>query len=487
MMLLKIALRNLSRQKRRSALLGGALSFGMFVLVVVNGATGGITRSLQKNFADLAAGHIFLIQAEKGADGKLVSISRDDAALLRALKASGVKYSSVTRRTVTMGSVIFSGDSANRQIAGVNWADEASFPDGLNLVAGNAHGAAGTDGIVLSDTLAENIGLIQKKWLTHAEAVALRRDVKARWRSGGKSFVLDKEVERETGRLVAEREAKQALDAKKAIGETVLVRLKTAYGQENVAEFRVAAIFRTQLDYSAYVDRALLDSYLGMPEGSFNICGVELKDFGNLEAKTARVYAALKGSVDLVPYRKVSGRRSGEIMRDLEEERFIGQRTIVTNLNNELGPMVGVLTGVQIGSYVLFLAILAVIMVGLVNTFRIVVYERTKEIGTMRALGAQCGQIRNLFVTEAMLLGVAGTVPGAVLGSVALAALSLFRFDAFKELSLFLDGGHLGFAISVPLLALSLATVMAFTLLAALIPARKAAHMEPAQALRSGF
>jgi len=189
----------------------------------------------------------------------------------------------------------------------------------------------------------------------------------------------------------------------------------------------------------------------------------------------------------MVPIEKVMGRDSNTLVGDLNKEDFKGSRTIVTNLNNELGSLIGILTGVQAGSFVLFLVILAVVMVGLVNTFRIVIYERTKEIGTMRAVGVQRGQVRKLFLLEALFLALGGTIPGALLGVGLLNVLHLFEFSAFTELSLFLEGGRLAYTVSPALLAGSFVTVIVFTLLAALLPANRAAKMEPAQALRTQF
>ena len=90
MILPKIALRNLSRQKRRSILLAGALSFSMFVLVVVNGVTGGLVANLQRNFADFVAGHIFFVQIDRSEEGRVIELIKDDAALLKALDETGL-------------------------------------------------------------------------------------------------------------------------------------------------------------------------------------------------------------------------------------------------------------------------------------------------------------------------------------------------------------------------------------------------------------
>lgn len=487
MVLPRIALRNLCRQKRRSFLLGGALAFGMFILVVVNGIAGGLVSNLQRNFSDLVSGHIFITQVEKGDNDRLLSIIRDDQGLVGMLEGSGLKISAITRRTGVMGSVIYSGESSSRQITGVDWTEEKKLPDSLNLLAGDAHSMAGTDGIIVSSVLAEKIGLIPRKKLTYAETANLRRDEKIKWKAAGKAYDLDQAVKKEKERLEEERSKLQLTEAPKSIGEEVLVQFETIYGQKNVGEFRVAGIYETEMDYSAYVDRTVLNSYVQMPKGAYNLCGIVLEDFSHLDRKTQVIHTLLSGKYDLVPLEKIKGRDTFTILSDLKKESFGGQKTIVSNLNNELGSLVSVLTGVQAGCFGLFIVILAIIMVGLINTFRIVIFERTREIGTMRALGAQRFQIRTLFLLEASFLALGGAIPGAIVGLLALKGISFLTFNSFTELSLFLDAGHLGFTVDGWLLVASILTVLAFTLLAALIPARKAARMEPAQALRTQF
>ena len=60
-------------------------------------------------------------------------------------------------------------------------------------------------------------------------------------------------------------------------------------------------IFDTQMDYSAYVDRDVLNGYVEMPMGSYNMFGLVLKDFSNLEAKTMILQNLLKTKYNLVP------------------------------------------------------------------------------------------------------------------------------------------------------------------------------------------
>ena len=59
----------------------------------------------------------------------------------------------------------------------------------------------------------------------------------------------------------------------------------------------------------------------------------------------------------------------------------------------------------SVGTLALFVA-----SIGIANTMIMAVYERTKEIGILKAVGAAPGQIRGLFVVEASLIGLLGGV-----------------------------------------------------------------------------
>lgn len=485
MILPKIALRNLTRQKRRSILLGGALSFSMFILVAVNGITGGLVANLQRNFADFVAGHIFFVQIDRSEEGRVIELIKDDAALLAAVEKTGLRYSAMSRRTVGFGSVIFGGGSISRQITGVDWDAEQSFARSLTLLAGSVDTMAGSDGIVISLSLAEAIGLLPKRTVSYAEKAILRRDLRQLWKAEGQKFDLNKRLNEQVKDIELQRKERQLELVNTIIGEEVLVQLPTMYGQQTVGEYRVAAVYETQMDVSAYVDRRGFNALMDMPEDSYNLFGLSLVDFSNLQQKTALLHRSLEDSYNLVPLDRVTGKASQTVVDTLKKEGFTEEQTIVTNLNNELGTLVAVLTGVQAGSFGLFLVILAVVMVGLVNTFRIVIYERTREIGTMRAVGMQRAQIRNLFLLEALFLSLAGILPGAVIGVLVLELIKLPNLAAIAELGFFLQNGHLQYQLAPPLFVSSVLMVVVFTITAALMPARRAARLAPAQALRA--
>jgi putative ABC transport system permease protein len=119
------------------------------------------------------------------------------------------------------------------------------------------------------------------------------------------------------------------------------------------------------------------------------------------------------------------------------------------------------------------------------NTFAIAVTERRPEIGILRALGATRGQIRTLFLAESALAGLAGTAVGVGFGILMARAMAGYIGGLLTEIygvaqspgDLTLDPWLIGLAV-----AMGLAT----SLVAAVIPARSAAGVDPVKALQKG-
>ena len=140
------------------------------------------------------------------------------------------------------------------------------------------------------------------------------------------------------------------------------------------------------------------------------------------------------------------------------------------------------LNGVSLG---ILLVLFLIIMVGILNTFRMIMYERIREIGTMRAVGMQRAQVRNLFLLEALFLALAGAVVGLAAAAVVMAVLSLFKLGTNSPLFMLLRGGHFSFKVPIWQAVENIAIIAALTLLAAFLPARSAARLLPAEALRA--
>lgn len=113
---------------------------------------------------------------------------------------------------------------------------------------------------------------------------------------------------------------------------------------------------------------------------------------------------------------------------------------------------------------------LAVAGILIMNVMLVAVYQRTPEIGLLKALGARSGQVLRLFLTEASLLSLAGAALGIL---AALAFATLLRL-AFPELPL-----HLPLWSFASAAGIALATGLLF----GVAPARRAAALDPVQAL----
>ena len=127
--------------------------------------------------------------------------------------------------------------------------------------------------------------------------------------------------------------------------------------------------------------------------------------------------------------------------------------------------------------------LLVITMVGIGNTFRMMLLERTKEIGTMRALGMQRKEVLWVFLYEAIFLGLAGSLAGILLAIIIGFISQLLPMSGIN--SLFLLRGHISFVIDYVMVAIVLASLIALSVIAAFSPSRRASLLDPAAALRS--
>ena len=121
--------------------------------------------------------------------------------------------------------------------------------------------------------------------------------------------------------------------------------------------------------------------------------------------------------------------------------------------------------------------VLVVVVLGIASVLVVSVVQKRREIGILRAMGATRGQMVRVFLVQGGIVGAVGSLIGLVL-----ALLMIWLFTMFVRGS---DGAPL-FRIVLPL-ALAVQTALVATVcgvLAAIAPARRAASMDPAQAIR---
>ena len=122
-----------------------------------------------------------------------------------------------------------------------------------------------------------------------------------------------------------------------------------------------------------------------------------------------------------------------------------------------------------------FLAL--VVAIGVSSVLVVAVVQKTKEIGILRAMGASRGRILRVFLLQGTLIGASGAVLGCLCGYTLTAVMSNILRSS--------DGTRLFTARLEPELYLyTLLAAAALGLIAAVMPARRAARLDPAQAIR---
>ncbi|HVO40871.1 MAG TPA: ABC transporter permease [Spirochaetia bacterium] len=447
-----LAFRNLSREKLRSALLGGAIAFGILIVTLVNGLAGGLIRNLEANFSQLLGGQIFIQGVYKDPAGGRVAVIADEPLLTAAIEKSGIPLQSVTRSSSFLGTFVFNNNTAVQEVVGIDFAGSDALKRRLTLVEGSFDAMSAPAGLIISQQTAERL--------------------------------------------------------KVQVGDTVLVQLRTVTGQMNVGEFRIAAVKRdpgVSASFAAYANRAYVNTLENLPPEACQQVGILLKDRESTDAMAARLYRALSKEVALFP--PASPARGGtmvgsmlqqhnenpigamvqKLMKEAAEGDLVGARYRVYTINDiltqlQLPQIAGAVNGV---AFVILVILALIIVVGVINTFRIILNERTREIGTMRALGMQRGRVRRLFLLEAFFLFLGGALGGLAAAALAMGLLRMARFDPATPAFMMLQGGHLSFVVSPELVALSLAAVGLITILGAWLPARRAARLRPVDALGS--
>ncbi len=129
-----------------------------------------------------------------------------------------------------------------------------------------------------------------------------------------------------------------------------------------------------------------------------------------------------------------------------------------------------------------FIIVLTIVALSVINTISMTVLERTREIGTLRALGLKRSGVVRIFSLEGTLLATAGSLCGLVLTVLGLAAVTILQPSWTpptipKEVPLEI---HL-----VPwLMIVSCLAMIGLTAIASILPARRAAHLRIIDALR---
>ncbi len=144
--------------------------------------------------------------------------------------------------------------------------------------------------------------------------------------------------------------------------------------------------------------------------------------------------------------------------------------------------------GINILFNVLVIILAVVVFIIIMNTMVVSVMERTSEIGTMRALGAEKKFVRALFHTEALTITVLSALGGMILSLIFIAIFNSLGIavDSNMIAKIILGGGEIQFAPTPQILIVTFLVVILGSLLSNIYPVSSALKITPLKALSKG-
>jgi lipoprotein-releasing system permease protein len=233
-----------------------------------------------------------------------------------------------------------------------------------------------------------------------------------------------------------------------------------------------------------------IDPVTGQPTPSFvtfevtGIFDTGMYEYDNeyviVSLEAAQEVAKLGESVTGLEVRTPTRNSAAEIGRQLEDSLGSGFRIVDWHQQNN--SLFTALKLEKLGMTVILLLIVLVAAFNIISTLIMVVTDKSKEIGILRAMGLPAKSIRRVFFAQGLVIGIVGTGAGLVIGLVASMLIGERRLIALDPSVYFID--HLPVA-TVPLdVTLIVLASLGVAALATLYPASQAAKLYPVEAIR---
>lgn len=246
------------------------------------------------------------------------------------------------------------------------------------------------------------------------------------------------------------------------VGQEVVLVLKTPRGEKQPFPFRVVGV----LEPNYGPDDKAARTYIGLADM------VVLNKWWREDPELLE-----SQGYDGLMVKAVSLQDADEMVEDFKKRGFeVQSLKVMLDMFNRIMIVLQTMLG-SVGGLALLVA-----SIGIANTMVMAVYERTREIGIMKAIGASPGDIRALFVVEAALIGLIGGVVGVIGGWLLGLGLNEVILAIFQWQNIPVEGTF--FVVTAWLVALGLAFAALVGTLAGLYPAARAARLDPLEALR---
>ena len=427
---LRIAVLSLFEHRRRAILLGAAVAAVTALLVLLNGLSAGIRSTLVETATTLSTGHLnvggFFKVSSSQAGPVVTEYSKVKEVVARALPEMAFSV----ERGRGWGKVVSDTSSQQAGIGGIDIASESAFRAVLRIKSGKLDDLAQPNTILIFDAQAKKL---------HVQ-----------------------------------------------VGDAVTISAQTTRGVANTIDCRVVAIAEDVgllSQWNVFVSNDSLRQLYQLRPDVTGAIQIHLKP--EFRENLGPLAARLRTSLEQAGYRMMEPDPRPFWMKfeTVNREDWTGQKLDVTSWEDELSFMMWTLQALNGLSFVLMVILVAIVVTGIMNTMWIAIRERTREIGTLRAIGMQRGSVVRMFLWESFALGVLGSVSGALVGLGIAALLNASRIHVPLSVQLFLMSDTLRLAVLPGALAGAVLLIAVVTGAAALYPAFRASRLKPVDAM----
>ena len=421
--------RNLFRHTRRSVILAGALAAITALLVLLTSLTTGIERAMMESATTLMTGHVNVGGFFKITAGSAAPLVSEYPKVLEEVRREVPELDYAVARGRGFAKVVSDAASMDIVLSGVDVSSEPMFAKVVVPLAGRIADLARPGTMLLFQGQAERL--------------------------------------------------------KVKVGDSLTLSAPTTNGVNNTSDVRVVVIARNiglLSAFSAFIEQRTLWQLYGLSPRATGAVHLFLKDQRAAPVVAARLRAGLAQAGWRVmdpepqPYWM-------KLMYTVPSEDWTGQKLDVTTWKDELGQFQSYITVVNLVTAILIVVLMVVVVIGIINTMAIAIRERTREIGTLRAIGMQRRKVLWLFVLEMALLALVGTGSGAVIGVLAGAGLTAAGIHVPDAMQMFLVQERLAFVVEPGRVARYVVALTLVVALASLLPARRAARLKPITAM----
>lgn len=318
-------------------------------------------------------------------------------------------------------------EARQRVIKGVDFSKEMKLFQGFNYLEGNPLNMAGSNGVLLSEPIAETLGV--------------------------------------------------------QVGDSITFLLKTIKGYTNTVVLEVHGIFRDSSlfgMYTSYMDISCLrKSYDVAQTWANRICIDFPADFKITQERVENFQTQLEQKFTMFPL--VDDKEI--FYESLLNKRFSEPHYALVDLYANLEDLKVLIDAMKIVATFVILILMVIIMVGVSSTYRVIVMKRINEIGIYKAIGMNRIGIFSVLLSETSLLILAGCVAGIIFSWILCGGISLFSFSFIPAFDIFLVDGQLLPKISFLQSLLISLLVYVTTTFAVLFSVQKSVRMTPVDAL----